>query len=77
MKSTINLEEHNSMEEKRDKKIKSKEKSKPKFNEYDDMSIFLNKKHTKSSTRPKNSNFRNNYKNYQYDYEEDFYEPRY
>ena len=68
MKSTMNLEEHNSIKEKREKKIKLKEKSKSKFNEYDDMSIFLNKKHTKSITKPKN---------YQYDYEEDFYEPRY
>lgn len=74
MKSTMNLEEHKAMKEKRVKKLNSKDKSK--YSEQDDMSILLKKKVTKSS-KSKNTDFRNNYKNYQYDYEEDFYEPRY
>ncbi len=77
MKITMNLEEHNSIKEKRNKSIKTKEQSKSKFNEHDDMSILLEKKIKKSGTKSKSSHFRNNYKNYQYDYEEDFYEPRY
>lgn len=76
MKSSINLEDYNFIQENKDKDLKSKEKSKCKFNEYDDMSILLNKKYTKNTGKTNNSNFRNNYKNYQYDYEEDFYEPR-
>ena len=76
MKSSINLEDYNFIQENKDKDLKSKEKSKFKFNEYDDMSILLNKKYTKNTGKINNSNFRNNHKNYQYDYEEDFYEPR-
>lgn len=74
MKSTMNLEEHKAMKEKRAKQLNSKEK--PKYSEQDDMSILLKKK-TNRSSKSKNTDFRNNYKNYQYDYEEDFYEPRY
>lgn len=74
MKSTMNLEEHKAMKEKRVKKLNSKDKSK--YSEQDDMSVLLKKKTNKSS-KNKNADFRNNYKNYQYDYEEDFYEPRY
>lgn len=70
MKSTMNLEEHTAMKEKRKKKMKSKDKGK--FSESDDMSMLINKKPKKGF---KSSEFRNNYKNYQYDYEEDFYEP--
>ena len=71
MKSTMNLEEHRAMKEKRVKKIESKDKSK--YN-YDDLNLLINKKKKKHS-KVKDSVFRNNYKNYQYDYEEDFYEP--
>ncbi|MGL6105015.1 hypothetical protein [Romboutsia sp.] len=74
MKSTMNIEEHKSMKEKRMKKIGSKDK--PKYEENDDMSLLIKKK-MKKDVKGKNSEFRNNYKNYQYDYEEDFYEPRY
>ena len=74
MKSTMNLEEHKAMKEKRVKKLNSKGKSK--YSEQDDMSVLLKKK-TNGSSKSKNTDFRNNYKNYQYDYEEDFYEPRY
>lgn len=74
MKSTMNLEEHKAMKEKRLKKLNSKEKIK--FEEHDDMSILIKKK-IKKAPKSKNSEFRNNYKNYQYDYEEDFYEPMY
>ena len=72
MKPIMNLEEHNAMKEKRDKKMKSKDK--PKYDHFEDIS-FSNKKKTKKNVRNKNAEFRNNYKNYQYDYEEDFYEP--
>ncbi|RDY25156.1 hypothetical protein CHL78_019700 [Romboutsia weinsteinii] len=74
MKSTMNLEEHKAMKEKRVKKLSSKEKSK--YSENDDLSLLIKKKPSKES-KSKNSEFRNNYKNYQYDYEEDFYEPMY
>ncbi|MBP3931520.1 MAG: hypothetical protein U0L64_04860 [Clostridium sp.] len=74
MKSAMNFEEHRAMKEKRDKKIKSKDKMK--YSESDDMSVLL-KKRNKQTQKSKISNFRNNYKNYQYDYEEDFYEPGY
>ncbi|MPM15711.1 hypothetical protein SDC9_62082 [bioreactor metagenome] len=74
MKSTMNLEEHKAMKEKRQKSLSSKDKGK--FSESDDMSLLIKKKPKKSS-KSRNSEFRNNYKNYQYDYEEDFYEPRY
>ena len=74
MKSAMNFEEHRAMKEKRDKKIKSKDKMK--YSESDDMSLLL-KKRNKPTQKSKISNFRNNYKNYQYDYEEDFYEPGY
>lgn len=72
MKSTMNLEEHKAMKEKRTKKIKSKDKSK--YNYDDDLSLLISKKKKKQS-KGKDGVFRNNYKNYQYDYEEDFYEP--
>ncbi|MGL5329876.1 MAG: hypothetical protein ACRDD7_11435 [Peptostreptococcaceae bacterium] len=72
MKSSMNLEEHNAIKEKRTKKLKSKDKSK--YNYDDDISALVKKK--KSQIKSKDSVFRNNYKNYQYDYEEDFYEPR-
>ena len=74
MKSTMNLEEHKAMKEKRVKKLSSKDKTK--FEENDDMSILIKKK-LKKTSKIKGSEFRNNYKNYQYDYEEDFYEPMY
>ena len=74
MKSTMNLEEHKAMKEKRQKSLGSKDKGK--YDENDDMSLLIKKKPNKSS-KSRNSEFRNNYKNYQYDYEEDFYEPRY
>ncbi|MGL5313628.1 MAG: hypothetical protein ACRC92_10295 [Peptostreptococcaceae bacterium] len=74
MKSTMNLEEHKVMKEKRVKKLNSKDKVK--FDENDDMSLLIKKK-SKKAPKNKNSEFRNNYKNYQYDYEEDFYEPMY
>ena len=74
MKSAMNFEEHRAMKEKRDKKIKSKDKMK--YSESDDMSVLL-KKRNKQTQKSTISNFRNNYKNYQYDYEEDFYEPGY
>lgn len=74
MKATMNLEEHKAMKEKREKKLKSKDKGK--YTENDDMSLLIKKKTTKTS-KSKGSDFRNNYKNYQYDYEEDLYEPRY
>ncbi|PBH93867.1 hypothetical protein [Clostridioides difficile] len=70
MKPIMNLEEHNAMQEKRVKKMKSKDK--PKYDDFEDIS-FSNKKKTKKNVRNKNAEFRNNYKNYQYDYEEDFY----
>ena len=72
MKPIMNLEEHNAMKEKRVKKMKSTDK--PKYDDFEDISIS-NKKKTKKNVRNKNAEFRNNYKNYQYDYEEDFYEP--
>lgn len=75
MKSTMNLEEHNAMKQKRLKKIKSKDKSKYDDNETLDNLDLSSKKKTKKVSKNKNSAFRNNYKNYQYDYEEDFYEP--
>ena len=64
MKSAMNFEEHRAMKEKRDKKIKSKDKMK--YSESDDMSVLL-KKRNKQTQKSKISNFRNNYKNYQYD----------
>ena len=71
MKSTMNLEEHNAMKEKREKKIKSKDRVK-----HIEKDLLGNKKNKKSFKNNHNSGvFRNNYKNYQYDYEEDFYEP--
>ena len=72
MKSTMNLEEHKAMKEKRMKKLKSKDKSK--YNYDDDLSLLISKKKNKQA-KNKDSVFRNNYKNYQYDYEEDFYGP--
>lgn len=75
MKSTMNLEEHNAMKEKRLKKLKSKGKTKhDEMDTLEDLS-FINKKKSKKTSKNKNTAFRNNYKNYQYDYEEDFYEP--
>ncbi len=71
MKTTMNLEEHNSMKEKREKKIKSKDKDKN-----IEKDLLGNKKNKKSFNKSHNNGvFRINYKNYQYDYEEDFYEP--
>ncbi|HSQ88963.1 hypothetical protein [Romboutsia sp.] len=74
MKSTMNLEEHKAMKEKRLKKLNSKDKSK--YDENDDMSLLIKKK-SKKTSKSRNTDFRNNYKDYQYDYEEDFYEPMY
>lgn len=74
MKATMNLEEHKAMKEKREKKLKSKDRGK--YSENDDMSLLIKKK-AKKMPKNKSSDFRNNYKNYQYDYEEDFYEPMY
>ena len=71
MKTTMNLEEHNAMKEKREKNLKSKDKSK-----ILEKDLLGNKKSKKYLSKNGNSGaFRNNYKNYQYDYEEDFYEP--
>ncbi len=71
MKTTMNLEEHNAMKEKREKKIKSKNKVKSV-----DKDSLGSKKSKKAINKNCNSGvFRNNYKKYQYDYEEDFYEP--
>lgn len=74
MKSTMNLEEHKAMKEKRERNMKVKDKGK--YDENDDMTLVI-KKTPKKSTKNKGSVFRNNYKNYQYDYEEDLYEPIY
>lgn len=74
MKSTMNLEQHKAMKEKREKSIKVKGKGK--YDESDDMSLLIKKK-SKKPLKNKASQFRNNYKNYQYDYEEDLYEPMY
>ena len=68
MKTTMNLEEHNAMKEKREKKIKLKDKVKNMDKDLLGSKKFLNKNSNSGA-------FRNNYKNYQYDYEEDFYEP--
>ena len=46
MKTTMNLEEHNSMKEKREKKIKSKDKDK------DRKSTRLNSSHIEESRMP-------------------------
>lgn len=71
MKSTMNLEEHNAMKEKREKKIKSNDRIKKTYKD-----LLEGKRSKKSFNKNQNSGyFRNNYKNYQYDYEEDFYEP--
>ncbi len=71
MKTTMNLEEHNAMKERREKKIKSKDRVKSL-----EKDLFGSKKTKKHLSKNHNSgSFRNNYKNYQYDYEEDFYEP--
>lgn len=71
MKTTMNLEEHNAIKEKREKKIKCKVKVKSAEND-----LTVSKKSKKSFSKNSNNGvFRNNYKNYQYDYEEDFYEP--
>ena len=71
MKSTMNLEEHNAMKEKREKKIKSKDRAKNLEKDF-----VVRKKNKNHLEKNQNSGaFRNNYKNYQYDYEEDFYEP--
>ncbi|MGL5693721.1 MAG: hypothetical protein ACRCXA_06575 [Peptostreptococcaceae bacterium] len=72
MKSSMNLEEHDAMKEKRTKKLTSNDK--PKYDYDDDISLLVNKK-KKKQIQSKDNVFRNNYKNYQYDYEEDFYEP--
>ncbi|SCI52982.1 MULTISPECIES: hypothetical protein [unclassified Romboutsia] len=72
MKSTMNLEEHEAMKEKRTRNLKTREESK--YNYDDDLSLLISKK-KKKQAKNKDSVFRNNYKNYQYDYEEDFYEP--
>jgi gas vesicle protein len=74
MKSTVNLEECKTVEEKMIDKLNSTEKVK--FDENDDMSLLIKKKLSKTSKNT-SSDFKNNYKNYQYDYEEDLYEPRY
>lgn len=71
MKTTMNLEEHNAMKEKRERKIKSKDRLKK-----TNKDLLKSKKSKKYLDKNGNSeSFRNNYKNYQYDYEEDFYEP--
>ena len=71
MKPIMNLEEHNAMKEKREKKIKSKDRIKKTHKD-----LLEGKRSKKSFNKNQNSgHFWNNYKNYQYDYEEDFYEP--
>ena len=63
MKTTMNLEEHNAMKEKREKKIKSKDKIKSM-----EKDLLGSKKNKKHFNKNHNSGaFRNN--------EEDFYEP--